>query len=78
MPTIITIRNNGSIRIDGTGDIELRDEAGNVYDLAGRTGISLCRCGHSSKKPFCDSTHKTVGFTSVCDAYALEPPKPKV
>ncbi|MBI3961839.1 MAG: CDGSH iron-sulfur domain-containing protein [Deinococcus sp.] len=27
--------------------------------------ITLCRCGHSSKKPFCDSTHRTVGFKAA-------------
>ena len=75
MPTIITIKNNGSIRIEGQGDFELRDADGNPYDLHGRTSFSLCRCGHSSTKPFCDSTHKMIGFQSVCEAYKLDPPK---
>jgi CDGSH-type Zn-finger protein len=74
MAARITVRNNGSLRIEG--DFEIMDQAGNKYDLAGRTSISLCRCGHSSKKPFCDSTHRTTGFISECSAYALDPPKP--
>jgi CDGSH-type Zn-finger protein len=27
-----------------------------------REYVSLCRCGHSARKPFCDSSHKRVGF----------------
>ena len=70
----IVVRNNGSLKVEG--DFELVDEQGNRYDLAGRTRISLCRCGHSSKKPFCDHAHRAAGFESHCEAYALEPIKP--
>lgn len=55
--------------------MEIYDANGEKYDLAGRTTIALCRCGHSNKKPFCDGSHKTCGFESEVTAYALEPKK---
>jgi CDGSH-type Zn-finger protein len=39
--------------------------------------ISLCRCGHSDNKPFCDGSHARVGFQSVVEARELPPPVPK-
>ena len=73
--TKITVFNNGSIRVEG--DFELVDQSGTAFGLAGRERISLCRCGQSAKKPFCDSAHKACGFASVIEAYDLEPPAPK-
>ena len=73
--TKLTVMNNGSLRIEG--DFELVDQDGRAFGLAGRGRISLCRCGQSGKKPFCDSTHKTCGFESTVVAFDLEPPLPK-
>ena len=75
MPAKITIRDNGSLRVEG--EFTLYDANGNAFDLAGRTSIALCRCGHSENKPFCDSMHRKLGFESVCPARALPPPAPK-
>ncbi|MEO8765889.1 MAG: CDGSH iron-sulfur domain-containing protein [Ginsengibacter sp.] len=54
--TRITPNNNGSLRIEG--DFEIVDKNGNVYGLGGREVISICRCGLSNNKPFCDGSHK--------------------
>ncbi len=53
----ITIKENGSIRIEAD-QIELLDSEGKPYNLEGKNSISLCRCGLSNKKPFCDGAHK--------------------
>ena len=29
--------------------------------------IALCRCGKSNNKPFCDGTHKKIGFSSAAE-----------
>ncbi len=56
----IKVRENGSILV--TGPITLTDHLGNKYDLTGKENVALCRCGHSSRKPFCDGAHKNSGF----------------
>ena len=73
--TRITVRNNASLRVEG--DFEIVDQDGRPFGLAGRTTVSLCRCGQSANKPFCDSAHKTCGFASVLVAFDLAPPAPK-
>jgi CDGSH-type Zn-finger protein len=76
MPAKVTIFNNGPIRIEG--EFTIHDAEGAEFGLAGRSVISLCRCGMSENKPFCDGTHGRNGFTSQCKARELPPPKPKV
>jgi CDGSH-type Zn-finger protein len=68
MPAQITIKNNGSIRVEG--EFELFDGAGNKFDLQGKPAISLCRCGESANKPFCDGAHKNCNFASEVVATA--------
>jgi CDGSH-type Zn-finger protein len=75
MSTKITVKTNGSIRVEG--DFEIFDLEGAKFDLSGRTAISLCRCGKSQSMPFCDSTHKTLPFVSEVKARVLPPPQPK-
>jgi CDGSH-type Zn-finger protein len=74
--TRVTVINNGPIRIEG--DFTIQDAEGKEFGLAGRTVISLCRCGLSSNKPFCDGQHGVQGFESLCQARDLPPPKPKI
>jgi len=57
----IKINDNGSIRV--TGDVELVDAEGNRFET--KPSFSLCRCGQSANKPFCDGTHKSIGFESA-------------
>ena len=63
-PIKITIRNNGPYVIEGDdmARVRLVDHEGNVVSHEGKKRISLCRCGASATKPFCDGTHSRIGF----------------
>ncbi|MGH9342311.1 MAG: CDGSH iron-sulfur domain-containing protein [Terriglobia bacterium] len=73
--TKITVRNNGSVKIEG--DFEIVDQDGAAFGLGGRVNIALCRCGQSQNKPFCDGSHRNCGFQSEVKAFDLPPAQPK-
>lgn len=74
--TKITVNNDGSIKIEG--DFEILDPQGAAFGLGGRKAISLCRCGASANKPFCDGAHKRIGFEDKVVARELPPPAVKL
>lgn len=43
------------------GGIQIVAADGTAYEIRNR--VTLCRCGQSNNKPFCDGTHASVGFT---------------
>ena len=57
-PVKITPQPNGSLKVEG--NLEIVSGTGRTIDRV--TRAFLCRCGHSNNKPFCDGSHKTVGF----------------
>jgi len=61
---------NGALKVEPIRDGPLH-VSGNLEVIAGSgktlnrmTECWLCRCGQSAKKPYCDGTHKRVGFRS--------------
>lgn len=56
--TEIKVLKQGPLLIKGT--CTLIDADGN--EITKNESFALCRCGESKKKPFCDGTHKTIGF----------------
>jgi CDGSH-type Zn-finger protein len=60
----VEARPNGPYVI--TGSIELLDTNGNILSTQERT--VLCRCGASTKKPFCDGTHSKIGSQAAAQA----------
>lgn len=48
-----------------TGPVVIVDGDGHELTIAAGESVSLCRCGQSKSKPFCDSSHKEIGFAST-------------
>jgi len=59
----ITVRPNGPLLV--TGPVRLLDHEGREFDISGKEKFSLCRCGHSKNRPYCDGAHKECGFAAV-------------
>lgn len=53
---IIRIRENGPLALNA----EIATDEGSLGYRA-----TLCRCGHSSRKPFCDGSHTAAEFTAT-------------
>lgn len=73
VPLVIKVRENGPFAVDvTTGDFILVDHNGVPIPIPplkpGKTAVTLCRCGASTKKPFCDGTHSRIGFKGAEEA----------
>jgi CDGSH-type Zn-finger protein len=64
-------------QVDGplkvTGDVEIVSADGTV--LRRMNEAWLCRCGRSANKPFCDGSHKRIGFRDAVTIGAYQPKK---
>jgi CDGSH-type Zn-finger protein/uncharacterized Fe-S cluster protein YjdI len=56
----VTRRPNGPLML--TGPVTIRSDDGT--DQITRMKVSICRCGQSGRKPFCDGSHKEIGFVA--------------
>ena len=56
-PRVVPVR-NGPLFV--RGDIEVKDEQGRLIRRG--TRVAFCRCGRSAHLPFCDNTHRAIGF----------------
>lgn len=56
---IVRVKRNGPLMLTGEFDIQ-----GNTVDVEGETRATLCRCGLSANKPFCDNTHIKARFVA--------------
>jgi len=58
--TTISERPNGPLYVRGR--LKIRCQDGSIRE---ETRVALCRCGQSANKPFCDGTHRRIGFRTV-------------
>jgi CDGSH-type Zn-finger protein len=58
----IQVRANGPLKV--TGPVTIIDANEVPFESPPGSSIVLCRCGHSKNKPFCDTTHREIGFVA--------------
>jgi CDGSH-type Zn-finger protein len=57
---IVKALKNGPYEVSGGAKVV--DDSGKQYAESAMEPIYLCRCGASKTKPFCDSSHRAIGF----------------
>ncbi|WP_149454063.1 CDGSH iron-sulfur domain-containing protein [Pasteuria penetrans] len=62
----IEIRDHGPLIVRNGDNVQLVDSQNN--EIPHKSLFSLCRCGLSDKKPFCDGQHRAKGFESCVRA----------
>lgn len=62
------VKASGPIWVHGCVPIETED--GRRYETRNR--VTLCRCGQSKNKPFCDATHIDIGFNDGDDSLCAQ------
>ncbi len=65
---VIKVRDDGPYKV--TGPVVLEDVDGRRFVVEDGRPIALCRCGASTRKPFCDGSHRASGFASCVRAPA--------
>ena len=82
----ITPAPNGPLLIEGS--LEICTGTGHTINRVQKA--ALCRCGHSKNKPYCDGTHRAVGFEAdgatlgggnhqvACDSLKLSCASPRI
>jgi CDGSH-type Zn-finger protein len=58
----IEVRENGPYLVRGA--VRVVDQEGREFICPPGSAVAFCRCGHSGNKPFCDGSHKKVGFSA--------------
>jgi len=71
MPNTLQPQIDGPLKVSGDAEIFAAD--GSLLEQAGE--LWLCRCGRSSTKPYCDGSHKDVGFRDRGAVSAAYKPK---
>lgn len=70
----MTVAHNGPLRVQGargmleSGELQINWSDGTPVTPANPNAFSICRCGASTNKPFCDGTHTKIGFETTAEA----------
>lgn len=67
-------REDGPLRVDGLRNLFDANGGRLATENRGKGNIALCRCGASGTKPYCDGTHRVIGFRAAGATQVTAPP----